>query len=282
MYRLLLFFNRFKTFFYFLLLEILAIWLMVVNNKYHNTAAVNTANYYVGNFLTFSDRLNDYFNLAVVNKSLAEENALLKGKIEQSKFMIDSSLTKSTDSLVVKKFDFQVAKVVNLSTMRYNNYLTINKGTQDGVLPDMGVTGPNGIVGKVKSCSKHFSTVYSVLHSGMYVSAKLQKNGASGTIRWEGADFREASFLYVPRHITVKMGDTVVTSGYSAVYPEGILIGFVNKIDIKGDETFYRLRLRLSSDYSRLNYVYLVKNNLVLQQDSLEKLTTADKDEKKQ
>lgn len=282
MYRLLLFFNRFKTFFYFLLLEILAVWLIVLNNKYHNTAAVNTANYYVGNFLAFSDKLNNYFNLAVVNKALAEENALLKKKIEANKFMVDSSLTSQTEPVVKNKFDFTVAKVVNLSTMRYNNYLTINKGTNDGVYPDMGVTGPSGIVGKVKSCSKNFSTVYSILHSGMYVSAKMQKNGASGTLRWEGTDFREASFLYVPRHINVKLGDTIITSGFSAVYPEGILVGFVKKIDIKGDETFYRLQLKLSTDFSRLNYVYLVNNKLVAQQDSIEKVSTSDKDEKKQ
>lgn len=278
MNRFLLLFNRYKTLIFFLCLQVLALWLIVVNNKYHNVYAFNTSNRTVGKMLAFNNQVNEYLNLREVNKTLAAENAELKKIMLTGKIPVDSTLTKRTDSLYKKRYSIVVSKVINNSITESKNFLTINKGIRDSVNVDMGVIGPNGIVGKIKSCSDHFATVYSVLHTNNPVSAKLKKSNTEGSILWDGNDPSIVLLRNIPRHVKLAVNDTVVTSSYSDVFPEGVMIGKILDIKQRGEEAFFRIKVKLSTDFRSLGYVYVVNNTLRSEKDSLENLIKKEKE----
>ncbi|MFN8437598.1 MAG: rod shape-determining protein MreC [Cytophagales bacterium] len=276
MHRLFVLFNKYKSLLYLFLLQGVSIWLIVANNRYQNVYAFNTSNAVIAQTLEYRNQLNTYLNYGSENKRLAQENADLRKIIAQGKIPADSSYTSKTDSAYRHRYKFIVAKVVNNSTTESKNYITINKGKADHVDVDMGIIGPNGIVGKVKSCSEHFSTVFSMLHSNMSISAKLKKSNTEGTIQWDGADARYVTLKNIPRHIKLVAKDTVLTSSYSDIYPEGLMIGTVVDYKVKGDEAFYRIRVKLSTDFNNLGYVYIVNNKVRIEKDSLETLNKED------
>lgn len=278
MNRFLLLFNRYKTSIYFLCLQVLALWLVVANNKYHNVYAFNTSNKTVGKILVFNNQVNEYLSLRDVNKTLALENAELKRIMLTGRIPVDSTLTKHTDSLYKNRYSIVVSKVINNSITESKNFLTINKGTSDSVEVDMGVIGPNGIVGKIKSCSDHFATVYSVLHTNNPVSAKLKKSNTEGSILWDGNDPTIVLLRNIPRHVKVAVNDTVVTSSYSDVFPEGVMIGKILDVKQRGEEAFFRIKVKLSTDFRSLGYVYVVNNTLRSEKDSLESLIKKEKE----
>lgn len=278
MNRFLLLFNRYKTLIYFLCLQIFALWLIVVNNKYHNVYAFNTSNRTVGRILAFNNQVNEYLSLRDVNKTLALENAELKKIMLTGKIPVDSTLTKHTDTLYKNRYSIVVSKVINNSITESKNFLTINKGTKDSIDVDMGVIGPNGIIGKIKACSDHFATVYSVLHTNNPVSAKLKKSNTEGSILWDGNDPTIVLLRNIPRHVKLAVNDTVVTSSYSDVFPEGVMIGKVLDIKQRGEEAFFRIKVKLSTDFRSLGYVYVVNNRLRSEKDSLENLIKKEKE----
>lgn len=278
MNRFLLLFNRYKTSIYFLCLQVLALWLVVANNKYHNVYAFNTSNKTVGKILVFNNQVNEYLSLKDVNKTLALENAELKRIMLTGRIPVDSTLTKHTDSLYKNRYSIVVSKVINNSITESKNFLTINKGTSDSVEVDMGVIGPNGIVGKIKSCSDHFATVYSVLHTNNPVSAKLKKSNTEGSILWDGNDPTIVLLRNIPRHVKVAVNDTVVTSSYRDVFPEGVMIGKILDVKQRGEEAFFRIKVKLSTDFRSLGYVYVVNNTLRSEKDSLESLIKKEKE----
>lgn len=243
--------------------------LLVRNNRYQGALYFNTSNAVVGQTLTWSNDLHEYFRLRSVNDKLAAENAQLRYLLSQKTIRDDISTDKNTTKSVIEKYDFKVAKVINCSVNKENNYVTINKGTADGLHTGMGVVAPDGIVGKIKYCSPHFSTVTSILHSTMLVSAKIGRSDVVGTVKWDGTNPEKALLSFIPRHNKLKKGDKVVTSGYNSIYPEGIIIGTVNKFTLKPDESFYYIEIKLSTDFRKLAYVYVVENNLKPEQDTL-------------
>ncbi|MEY3451418.1 MAG: hypothetical protein RL711_1244 [Bacteroidota bacterium] len=269
MQRLLKFFHTYRAFFTFVILESIAMVLLVRNNRYQGALYFNTANTIVGQTLTWSNDLHEYFRLRIVNDKLAAENARLRYLLTQKLIRNDFSYGKNSSKSIVEKYDFKVAKVINCSVNKENNYVTINKGTEDGLHPGMGVIAPDGIVGKIKYCSPHFSTVTSILHSTVLVSAKIGRSDVVGTVKWDGTNPDKALLSFIPRHNKIKKGDKVVTSGYNSIYPEGIMIGSVSKFSLKPDESFYYIEIKLSTDFRRLAYVYVVENNLKPEQDTL-------------
>jgi rod shape-determining protein MreC len=243
--------------------------LLVRNNRYQGALYFNTSNSIVGQTLTWSNDLHEYFRLRIVNDKLAAENARLRFLLSQKEIRNDFSTDKNTSKNVVEKFAFKVAKVINCSVNKENNYVTINKGTEDGLHQGMGVIAPDGIVGKIKYSSPHFSTVTSILHSTMLVSAKIGRSDVVGTVKWDGINPEKALLSFIPRHNKIKKGDKVVTSGFNAIYPEGIMIGTVNKFSLKPDESFYYIEIKLSTDFRKLAYVYVVENKLKPEIDTL-------------
>ncbi|GAB3826478.1 rod shape-determining protein MreC [Pontibacter rugosus] len=260
------------------MLEVLCVFLIVRYNTYQGAAFFNSANKYVGQVLEFQSGITDYFRLTSINQTLARENAALREEVLQyrklsladSTATLDTTYYTATDTSQVYPYSLVAGRVINNSVRRMNNYLTIAKGTADGVKPGMGVVSSKGVVGRVKTVSEHYATVTSLLHSQMLVSAKIKKSETFGTIKWTGGDYRTAMLDYIPLHIKPAKGDTIITSGFNTVFPEGIMVGTINSIEKEPDKSFYTIEVQLAVDFSQLSYVYVVENMYKIERDTLE------------
>jgi rod shape-determining protein MreC len=199
--------------------------------------------------------------------------------------LIQTDSIPTFDSLKVRLVNEYIpAKVINNSVRQLNNSLTLNIGSNNGIGPGMGVIAANGLVGRVNTVSAHFARVTSLLHSKMFIAAKIKSriantNNTIGTVKWNGDDPRIALLDYVPLDKKIMKGDTVISSGYNAVYPEGVMIGTILSAAKEPDKSFYTIKLKLAVDFTRLTYVYVVKNKFQAEQDTLENRTGANSDE---
>lgn len=273
MQKLFYFFYRYRAFLVFILLEVICFGLIVSNNNYQSASFFNSSNYYTGEMLQFTGNVSGYFNLKTVNEELARENAKLHYQLTAEKSKHKDYVPNTSDFARIYKFKYFSAKVINNSTSRFANYLTLDKGYADSLKPGMGVISSRGIVGRVKSCSEHFSTVRSLLHDRWNVSCKIKRANIDGFIKWNGKNPQYADLLFVGRHHKLKVNDTIVTSGYESLFPEGIMVGTIKDFEVDQGKPFYKVNVLLSTDFSTLSYVYLIENNLKLEKDSLE-LTT--------
>jgi len=273
MERLILFVYQNRAFFTFLFLELFCAWLIVQNNAYQGSKFFNSSNGLVAAMNSFSQGVRDYFMLTEVNRTLSEENALLKRKLNLQPIAV--ALPNNTilrDSSEIGQYEYFSAKVVNNHVDMVKNFITINKGREDGIEPGMAVVSPLGVVGKVKLVSNHYGVVTSILHVDVMVSAVLKRTEHVGTIQWNGKNPDQVEFNYIPPHVQPTVGDTVVTSGYNAVFPEGVMIGVISSVDLNKDALFYDIKVRLSQDFRKLSWVTVVKNNRGPEQDSLEQV----------
>lgn len=272
------FIYRFRAFLVFLLLEVLCVYMIVRYNTYQGAAFFNSANKYVGQVLDFQSGITDYFRLTSINSTLARENAALRQELMQFRLQaagdsvaaLDTAYFAPTDTSRTYPYNLHASRVINNSVRRMNNYLTIASGTADGVKPGMGVVSPNGVVGRVKTVSEHYATVTSLLHSQLLISAKIKKSDTFGTIRWLGGDYRIASLDYIPLHVKPAKGDTIVTSGFNTVFPEGIMVGTISAVEQEPDKSFYTINVKLSVDFAQLSYVYVVENTRKDEREALE------------
>jgi rod shape-determining protein MreC len=265
------FIYKYRAFFVFLLLQSFCSWLVIENNKYQSTKYFNTANSVAASIISTSQNIKEYFLLRDINRSLADENAILRKKVDQrNQVLYQLALTPVHDSTTINQFDYISAKVINNSTSYYKNYITIDKGKRQGLQPGMAAISQAGVVGKVKSVSDHFAVLISLLNTDNQVSSKIKRTGHFGTVQWDGADPKLIDLKYIPRHVELKVGDTIVTSGYNAVFPEGILIGVIQNIRLKEEAQFHTVKIALSQDFGKLAFVEIVKSNLKPEKDSLE------------
>ncbi|MBX0292462.1 rod shape-determining protein MreC [Hymenobacter sp. HSC-4F20] len=295
MNNLLAFLFRYRGILVFAVLEVLSLYLLIRNSTYQRAAFFNSSNAYVGQVLDWRNQVQDYFRLIEVNQGLMQENARLRQQLyrpDLSAREADSlpvrkdSLTQARlarlgrpDSLLLglrqlpaRDPDYPLipARVVSGTLRRVDNYLTLNAGTVDGVKEGMGVISAAGVVGRVKVTSEHYTTITSVLHSKTRISARIQRDGTIGTVRWLGEDPTYVLLDEVPRQNKLVRGDTVVTSGYNAVFPEGVLIGTVDSFVREPDKNFWTVRVRLAVDFASLKYVYLVTSRPKAERDTLE------------
>jgi len=274
MQRLFEFLYKYRAFFIFLILEVLCGWMVVSNNTYQGASFFNSSNAMASSVMETTTSASDYLNLGSVNQELAKENAELKAllsQLEKSKALKDSIPLPKIDSALVNQYELRSAKLINNSVRRFNNFMTLDKGSDDGIEPGMGVISANGVVGRVKSVSEHYATVISLLHTSMSVSSRITSSNTLCTVKWDGRDPLEADVLYVPRHINVSVGDTIVTSGFNAIYPDKTLIGTISEVEMPESDAFIKIRVRLATDFYTLSYVYVVKNKLKQEKDLLEK-----------
>lgn len=258
-------------FFLFLALETVAILLLINTHTYQRSYAVNSANRIAGSVYEQWWNVKEYFFLKRANRTLAEENALLANYIQNSFLKTDQQVFVMQDTTYVRQFSFMNAKVISNSIHKRNNYITLNKGRKHGVKPDMGVVTANGVIGIVKDVSENFSSVISFLHADFQLSVKLKKNNQMGTALWEGYSYREATLLYFPTHIALSVGDTLVTSGFSNIFPEAIPVGVVKSFVIKPGDNFYTITMEFFQDFNALSYVRVVNNIFREEQMELEK-----------
>lgn len=272
MYQLFKLIHTYRAFLTFLFIEFICLWALVRTSAYHSASFFHTSNIVAARLLNIRHGIVQYFNLPEVNAELAEDNARLRETIGKQQMTI--VVATPTDSIQLTKpvlnYGFISAKVINNTTSQAHNYFTINKGRTSGIEPGMGVLTTNGIAGKVKAVSSNFATVSSLLHTGVFISATIKSSNTFCSLNWDGRDVRTSKLLYVPRHIPLQVGDTIVTSGYNAVYPEKLMIGIVEKFDLKESSPFYDIDVLLANDFSRLSYVYVVENPMRVEQVRLE------------
>lgn len=299
MRNLLLFLFRFRGALVFGLLEIVSLYLFVTNNSYQRAAFFNSANTYAGTVLARRTQVTDYFHLADMNQQLAAENAALR----QQLFPPDSSRREAdsvaipparTDSLRRVRYQRPAtrpdtlllgqqrlaardpsyplipARVINNMLHNVDNYLTLNVGSVNGVTAGQGVVASGGVVGRVKVVSGHYATVTSLLHSKTTIASKIKRDGTFGTIKWLGDDPTHALLDNVLRETKLVKGDTVVTSAYNAVFPEGIFIGIIDSFVKEPDKNFWTVRVRLGINFANLTHVYVVSSRPQAERDTLE------------
>lgn len=269
------FISRNRNFILFVLLEVLGVWLLVNYNNYWSVEYFNTANTVNAKILATSNAVRNYSNLKDVNALLAEENKKLRQAITeyQQKYPSNALAGYVPDSVFVKRYNWvTTAKVVDNTTHHADNYLTIDKGTLHGVKVGMGVIGPSGIIGKVKICNERFSVVTSILHSQFMVSTKLLRSGEIGTVKWETtSDPTIVQLKDISRYKPLSVGDTAVSSDQNAIFPAGINIGTVKQFKVAPDQAFFDIDLQLSTDFSKIEYVYIVENKLLSEQQAITK-----------
>jgi rod shape-determining protein MreC len=265
------FIGRSRNFLLFLLLEVLCFYFIGNSSNYWSARFFNTSNQYAAQVLEVSNAAREYARLRQANADLATENLQLRRQLtllQQRKPIAPAGY--QADSIFAARFQFSMAKVINNTTQLTNNYLTIDKGTANGLRPGMAVLSPTGIVGKIRFCNEHFSVVTSILHAEFRVSAKLLKANEIGTARWAGADPTQMELNDISRYKPVQPGDSVVTSDQNSVFPPGILIGRVRKVGVRADQTFHNIDLDLSTNFGNLSYVYIIENRLQNQQEQAE------------
>lgn len=270
---IILFFYKNYFFFLFLLLELISIGLVVQNNSYQKSSFLNSTNFIAANIYATYYHISGYFGLKRTNLALSEENAKLRSQSVLSFITYHNNTFVFGDTLYKQQYSYLEAVVINNSVNKMNNYLTLNKGYEQGIQPEMGVVSSKGIVGIVKEVSPNFSTVISVLHQKFHLSAKLKRQGYFGSLAWDGNDYKVGVLRDIPSHVNFSEGDTVVTSGYSSIFPEGLTVGYLLDANKNPGEVFYSARVKFSDDLKRLSNVYIINNIFKEEQQNIESKT---------
>ncbi len=245
--------------------------LIVNNNNYHKTIFLNSNNALSGGIYNKVTSFSDYIRLTEINDQLSKENTQLHNLLSENYKLTADSFFFFEDSLFKQQYVYRSAKVINNSINKQRNYITLNKGRKHGIKPEMGVIANNGVVGIVKSVSDNYSTVLSLLNSRLKISAKIKKNNHHGSLYWDGKDYRRAKLIEIPSHVNINVGDTITTSSFSSVFPEGILIGTADKILPSSGGNFREIIVLLSNDFNQLAYVDVIGDLLKNERLELEK-----------
>lgn len=268
------FIEKYHFYLLFLLFETVAFYLIVNYNYRQKQSFISTSNRITASFLEISGTFRNYFALKKANDELSRENAYLRSLL-QTVPDIDTSasrgISSSVDLLTSDRFLFKNAKVINNSVNKQLNYITINRGFMHGIKPEMGVVSAHGLVGIVKNVSPYYSSVISLLNARFKVSAKLRDSNYFGSLEWDGHSYRYAILNEIPSHVQVKVGDAVVTSGFSTIFPEGILVGIVEEFFLGEGDGFYHIKVKLSVDFKNLAYVEIADKITGQEQVNLEK-----------
>lgn len=276
MRNLLDFLIKYNYWFLFLLLETICFLLLFRFNNYQKGVFFTSANVVAGKVYEVSGGVVSYFHLKAVNEALLDRNVMLEQQIVSLENALKAHVVDSAEIARIKEspvgeYEVFKANVINNSISRTDNYITIDKGELDGIRPDMGVLDANGVVGIVYMTSSHYSVVISLLNSKSSINCKILGRDYSGSLSWEHGDSRYAFLNDLPRHATVTKGDTVVTSGYSTVFPPGMMVGTIDEISDSNDGLSYLLSVKLAADFSRLTTVRLFSKNGQKEQLDLEK-----------
>lgn len=273
MYNLFRFLVRYHLFFLFILLEIFSFYLIYQNNKYQQAAFVNVSNRLSGRVYATYQSVADYFYLRRISDSLVVENARLHAMLPESKLenYSDTIMMRDTGKYS-QNYTYIPARVIRNSVNMPTNLIYLDKGSRQGVGKYMGVISPGGVVGQVINVTADYAAVRSELSKDFVISCRFKKNQYYGNVHWNGLNSTTASMDEVPKHVPVKEGDTVVTSGFTESFPRNVMVGVVKNVKSEPEKNFHDITLNLSTDFGNLSYVYVVKNlkrNELLTLDSL-------------
>lgn len=259
--------------FLFIILELIAFILVVNYNQDQRNIYLSSSSKIAGGLFQSMSNVEQYFSLREVNRELSNENAFLRSQMPSSFKNAKDYFLMSGDSATAHQYKYRSCKVISNTVGKHFNYITLNKGTLDGIKPDMGVLSGRGVVGIVINCSDNFCTVLSILNPRLKISAKLKESDFFGSVSWDTESILYAILDEIPEHANVNLGDQVITSGFSATFPEGILIGTVEEVTHPEGDSFYKIKVKLSVDFSRLSYVEVVENIYQEQQKQIEEDT---------
>jgi rod shape-determining protein MreC len=251
----------------FVLLEGFAIFLIAENNNFQGTKLTQFSQGISGSFYKTLDNFQVYFSLKETNRLLAKENVDLRNRLASIRKIIREKRDTAIDTLYKQTYTYFSAKVINNSVNKQFNYLTLNKGSNDGIKADMAVITPEGIVGVVIGVSGNFSTVLSVLNKDFFLNTKFKKNNEYGLLSWNGLNPDICILNDIMFHVNIKVGDTLVV-GHSHSFPSGIPVGVVKDFDLKSGR--FTIKVKLANDFRRLNYVIVVDNLMKQEQKELE------------
>ena len=240
---------RYSNFLVFIALEVAAFLLIHLNNASPRSSMLSTANEVVAWQHEVLSEITGYFSLRSQNEQLAAENTALRNQL----CAMDSAENGYT-------LHYMSAKVVQMTTNELHNYLTINRGSKDGIMRGQGVRNADGVVGIVRTVGYNYSVVLPIINTYTHLSCRFAKNDYAGTLQWDGQDSRFAQLADIAAHMVVNPGDTIVTSGLSPVFPEGIPVGVVENSMLKEGASYHTVRVRLFTNFKRLKYVEVVQN----------------------
>jgi rod shape-determining protein MreC len=243
--------------------------MIVSYHSYQNTVFKTAFTEISGNFYSSVDYVFDYFDLKENNRILALENAELRNKIKDSYIVYNDKNFVVKDTTYKQQYSYVSAYVISNSVNKNNNYIWLNVGNNSGIESGMGVISPTGVVGVVKTVSNNFASVMSILHSDMKISAKLKGTNIMGSILWNGISPKIAMLEDIPANFNVAVGDTIVTTGYSLHFPEGVLIGIVEQVENSKKDDFIDVKVKLATNFYAINNVYVVVNLFKTEQNTL-------------
>ena len=263
MRNLLNFLLKYNYCFLFILLELISFVLLFRFNHYQGSVFFTSSNKLAGSVYEAANQVTGYFHLKSINDDLVQKNVELELQMEHLRKALSDVTRDSMSVEQLKKdalsgYDMYKARVINNSLTHIDNYITIDKGEKDGIRSEMGVVNGNGIVGIVYLTSDNYSVVSPVLNSKSNISCKIKKSDYFGFLKWEGGSSKYAIVKDMPRHSLFELGDTVVTSGHSAVFPGGIPVGTIEEITDSQDGLSYQLKVKLFTDFARLNDVRVI------------------------
>ena len=272
MRNLLNFILKYSRWFLFTFYVLLSLVLLVANNSYRQSIYLTSANAVTGTVYSGWSEVTGYFHLKGINESLQARNAYLQNEVLNLQSELRELKAQTSDSIEGRwsqRFGYVSAGVINNNTRHPQNYFTINRGALDGVATGMGVVDQNGVVGIVNVTGPHMARVISVLNEKQRFSVKLQDTSFVGSLTWQGGDPTTAFMEEVPRHTVYHIGDTVVTSGYSTSFPEGIPVGIIMSRVRSRDDSFFTFKVKLTSDFKAINAVRVIKDIYKQEIDSL-------------
>lgn len=259
------------------LLIAFSFYLVFANNSYQRSVYLTSANNVMGWIYNASNNVISFVHLRKSNQLLLEQNATLESELyhlrSQLSYMntVDSAdvIAFANDSIEQSQFNFIPAEVVNMSFSGINNFITVNRGSNDGIKPDMGVISQRGVVGVVSNVSSNFSLIIPIINPLFRLSAKLKNSDNYGSLSWNGNSFNDAQLGELPKHETYNIGDTVVTS-FSRIFPKHLVIGFVNGIGESKDDNFNTFNVELATDFNSLQNVLIISDMYYYEQKELE------------
>ena len=271
MRNLLNFLARYNNLIIFLILEGIAFYLLTSGNRYQNSRLVNGVRGITHGIEVKINNTRSYLSLREINERLAAENVALKNSIGKLVKHDNSLFLSVQDSAYKQHYLHTTAEVIENSINKQKNFFTINRGESQGIKVDMAVVSGNSVAGVVVGCSKNYSVAMSLLNLDFKLSARIKSNGYFGSLNWDGRDYRYAVLSEVPQHVLVNVGDTIETTGYSAIFPEGEIVGTVSDYEKFGGD-FYKITILIATDFKKLHFVDVIGNMKKTEQLELEKV----------
>lgn len=271
MYNLFVFLWKRHNFLLFILLEIIAIILTIRESIYHKALFFGFTSEITNQLTVKYSEATEYIALKDIYQKAIKENVRLKNQNIKNYIINDSNTFRINDTTYKQQYKYLAAKVINNTVNQRSNYITLDKGAIHNIKPGMAIINSDGVVGIVKDVSKNFSLAISLLNKETKISSKVKHKGFIGSLVWEGRWSTMATLNDIPVHVKIRTGDTIVTSGFSTIFPEGIPIGVIYFYKEIPGGNFYNIDVKLLTDFSNLNYVYVIYNIFKEEQDNLEK-----------